>query len=76
MDIFPCGLVARIRGFHPRGTGSIPGMGISIGDSVIECWPAMRAARVHFLAGASCREKSICIQMILFSRIVLENNDH
>ena len=24
----PCGLVVRIRGFHPRGTGSIPGMGI------------------------------------------------
>ena len=23
----PCGLVARIRGFHPRGPGSIPGMG-------------------------------------------------
>ncbi|MCP9264488.1 hypothetical protein DINM_022584 [Dirofilaria immitis] len=24
----PCGLVVRIRGFHPRGPGSIPGMGI------------------------------------------------
>ena len=24
----PCGLVARIRGFHPRGPGSIPGMGV------------------------------------------------
>ncbi len=24
----PCGLVVRIRGFHPRGPGSIPGTGI------------------------------------------------
>ena len=24
----PCGLVARIPGFHPGGPGSIPGMGI------------------------------------------------
>ncbi|KRZ03572.1 hypothetical protein T11_5427 [Trichinella zimbabwensis] len=23
----PCGLVARICGFHPQGPGSIPGMG-------------------------------------------------
>ena len=23
----PCGLVVRIRGFHPRGPGSIPGTG-------------------------------------------------
>uniref|UniRef100_A0A0K0G5A0 Uncharacterized protein n=1 Tax=Strongyloides venezuelensis TaxID=75913 RepID=A0A0K0G5A0_STRVS len=27
----PYGLVVRIRGFHPRGPGSIPGMGIPFG---------------------------------------------
>ena len=27
--MIPCGLVARIAGFHPAGPGSIPGMGKS-----------------------------------------------
>ncbi|KRY66056.1 hypothetical protein T4B_7164 [Trichinella pseudospiralis] len=27
ISAIPCGLVARICGFHPQGPGSIPGMG-------------------------------------------------
>ena len=32
----PYGLVARISGFHPEGLGSIPGMGGSILNSLID----------------------------------------
>ena len=31
----PCGLVARIAGFHPAGPGSIPGMGNNFFESII-----------------------------------------
>lgn len=30
--ILPYGLVARIPGFHPGGSGSIPGMGSTLGS--------------------------------------------
>ena len=32
----PCGLVARISGFHPEGPGSIPGMGTTFCH--VLCW--------------------------------------
>ena len=45
--------MVRIRGSHPRGPGSIPGLGtFSIGGSVVESSPATRGARVRFPANA------------------------
>ena len=37
----PCGLMARILGFHPRGPGSIPGVGEPLfDDAMLQCLTA------------------------------------
>ena len=43
----PCGLVVRIRGFHPRGPGSIPGMG----NFLFSCYLFLKFLKMSTLAG-------------------------
>ena len=53
LGCLPGGLVVRIRGSHPRGPGSIPGLGkVCIDGSVVESSPATRGARVRFPVNA------------------------
>ena len=53
VSCLPGGLVVRIRGSHPRGPGSIPGLGkVCIDGSVVESSPATRGARVRFPVNA------------------------